>query len=66
MITVILKDGEYIDVALRRLKRLVEKTGLIKELKQRKRYEKKSKEKQRKITSAIKRRLKKQRKISTY
>ena len=60
MITIILKNGEYIDTALRRFKRLIEKTGLIKELKQRKRYEKPSKERQRKITAAIKRRLKKQ------
>lgn len=60
MITIQLKNGEYIDTALRRFKRLIEKTGLIKELKQRKRYEKPSKEKQKKITAAIKRRLKKQ------
>ena len=60
MITVTLKNGEYIDTVLRRFKRLVEKTGLTKELKQRKRYEKPSREKQKKITSAIKRRLKKQ------
>ncbi len=62
MITITLKNGEYIDTALRRFKRLVEKTGLIKELKQRKRYEKPSKKKQKKLTLAIKRHLKKQKK----
>lgn len=59
MITVILKKEEYIDNALRKLKKLTEKTGLIKELKQRRRYEKPSRKKQKKYSLALKRFLKK-------
>jgi small subunit ribosomal protein S21 len=59
MITILLKNGEYIDSAIRRLKRTVEKSGLPKELRQRKRYEKPAKKKQRKLSASRKRTTKK-------
>jgi small subunit ribosomal protein S21 len=59
MITVILKEGEYIDSAMRRLKRIVEKAGIPKELRQRKRYEKPTKKRQRKISASKARQVRK-------
>ncbi len=60
MITVIVNDNEQVESALRRLKRLVEKSGLIKELRLRERFEKFSKKKQRKMVAAKKREIKRQ------
>lgn len=58
MITILIKNGEHIDSTLRKFKKTVEKTGLTKELRQRRRHEKQSKKKQRKIAAAIKRQTK--------
>ncbi|HFL8819282.1 MAG TPA: 30S ribosomal protein S21 [Candidatus Azoamicus sp. OHIO2] len=59
MPSVIVKDNESIDVALRKLKRSVEKAGLPKELRRREFYEPPSKIKKRRISTAKKRLLKK-------
>ncbi len=56
---VIIKDGESLDFAIRKLKRMVEKTGLPKELRKREFYEPPSKVKKRNISTAKKRMLKK-------
>ena len=60
MITVIVNENEPIDSAMRRLKRFVEKSGLIKELRQRERFEKPSKKRQREKVAAKKREIKRQ------
>lgn len=52
------KENEPFDVALRRFKRLVEKTGLLTELRAREFYEKPTTERKRKLAAAIKRRHK--------
>jgi small subunit ribosomal protein S21 len=52
------KENEPFDVALRRFKRLVEKTGLLTELRAREFYEKPTTERKRKLAAAIKRRIK--------
>lgn len=66
MISVILNEGEFIDSAIRRLKRLVEKSGILRELRQRERYEKPAKKRQREKMAAKKRELKRQRLLFTY
>jgi len=52
------KENEPFDVALRRFKRAVEKTGLLTELRAREFYEKPTSERKRKLAAAIKRRYK--------
>lgn len=52
------KENEPFDVALRRFKRTVEKTGLLSELRARKYYEKPTAERKRKRAAAIKRHYK--------
>ena len=52
------KENEPFDVALRRFKRAVEKTGLLTELRAREFYEKPTAERKRKLAAAIKRRYK--------
>ncbi len=59
MPSVIIKENESIDLAIRRLKRSVEKAGLPKELRRREFYEPPSKIKKRRISTAKKRLLKK-------
>jgi small subunit ribosomal protein S21 len=53
-----LKENEPFDVALRRFKRAVEKTGLLTELRAREFYEKPTAERKRKHAAAVKRRFK--------
>ena len=53
------KENEPADVAIRRLKRLVEKAGILTELRKREFYEKPSEERKRKRAAAIKRYQKK-------
>ncbi len=58
MTTVRIKDNEPFEFALRRFKRIVEKTGLIKELRARSFYEKPKSERKRKHAAAVKRQYK--------
>ncbi|ACA95575.1 30S ribosomal protein S21 [Burkholderia cenocepacia] len=53
MTTITLKLNEPIDVALRRFRRDIEKTGLIRELRARTGYEKPTTERKRKKASAV-------------
>jgi small subunit ribosomal protein S21 len=55
MPSVRVRDTEYIDVALRRFKRAVEKAGIIMELRRREFYEKPTAERKRKRAAAINR-----------
>jgi small subunit ribosomal protein S21 len=55
MPTVRVKENEPFEVALRRFKRTVEKTGLLTELRAREFYEKPTAERKRKLAAAIKR-----------
>jgi small subunit ribosomal protein S21 len=55
MPSVIIKDNESIDIAIRKLKRSVEKSGLPKELRRREFYEPPSKIKKRRISTSKKR-----------
>jgi small subunit ribosomal protein S21 len=55
MTTVRVKENEPFDVALRRFKRMVEKTGLLTELRAREYYEKPTWERKRKAAAAVKR-----------
>ena len=50
-----LRENEPFDVALRRFKRAVEKTGLLTELRAREFYEKPTSERKRKLAAAVKR-----------
>ena len=54
-----IKDNEPFEVALRRFKRGVEKTGLLTELRAREFYEKPTAERKRKAAAAVKRHAKK-------
>ena len=54
-----IKDNEPFEVALRRFKRTVEKTGLLTELRAREFYEKPTQERKRKAAAAVKRHAKK-------
>ena len=58
MPTIKLKENEPFDVALRRFKRTIEKTGLITELRAREFYEKPTAERKRKKAAAVKRHYK--------
>jgi len=58
MTTVRLKENEPFEVALRRFKRTVEKTGLLTELRAREFYEKPTSERKRKLAAAVKRHYK--------
>ena len=58
MPTIRLKENEPFDVALRRFKRTIEKTGLLTELRAREFYEKPTAERKRKKAAAIKRHFK--------
>ena len=58
MTTIRVKENEPFDVALRRFKRAVEKTGLLTELRAREFYEKPTAERKRKLAAAVKRQSK--------
>lgn len=55
MPTVRVKENEPFEVALRRFKRTVEKTGLLTELRSREYYEKPTTARKRKLAAAVKR-----------
>ncbi len=55
MSSVRVKENEPFDVALRRFKRLIEKTGLLNDLRAREYYEKPTWERKRKAAAAVKR-----------
>ncbi|NLD68682.1 MAG: 30S ribosomal protein S21 [Limnobacter sp.] len=55
MTTVRLRENEPFDVALRRFRRTVERTGLLRELRTREYYEKPTAERKRKKAAAVKR-----------
>lgn len=55
MTTVRVKENEPFEVAMRRFKRSVEKTGLLTELRAREFYEKPTAERKRKLAAAVKR-----------
>jgi small subunit ribosomal protein S21 len=55
MTTVRIKENEPFEVALRRFKRTVEKTGLLTDLRAREFYEKPTSERKRKLAAAVKR-----------
>lgn len=58
MPTVVVKEGESIDGAIRRFKRKCEKAGVLSELKKRQHYEKPSVKKKKKALAARKKLLK--------
>lgn len=55
------KENEPFDVALRRFKRTIERTGLLTELRAREFYEKPTQERKRKLAAAVKRQWKRTR-----
>ena len=55
MTKIVLKLNEPVDVALRRFRREIQKTGLIQELRARGFYEKPTTERKRKLASAVSR-----------
>ena len=61
MTTIRLKENEPFEVAMRRFKRTIEKTGLLTELRAREFYEKPTAERKRKHAAAVKRRYKRMR-----
>jgi small subunit ribosomal protein S21 len=61
---VLLEDTENFDIALRRFKKQVEKSGILSELKKRQHYEKPSVQRKKKRAAARKRLLKKMRKLN--
>jgi small subunit ribosomal protein S21 len=58
MTTVRVKENEPFEVAMRRFKRAVEKTGLLTDLRAREFYEKPTAERKRKMAAAVKRHYK--------
>ena len=59
MPVVVVRDGEPFESALRRFKKLCERTGILSEVKKREHYEKPSVKRKKKILAAKKRALKK-------
>ena len=58
MTTIKLKENEPCEVAMRRVKRSIEKTGILTELRAREFYEKPTAERKRKLAAAVKRNYK--------
>ena len=58
------KENEPFEVAIRRFKRTVEKTGLLTELRAREFYEKPTAERKRKLAAAVKRQHKRLRSLT--
>jgi len=52
------KENEPFEVAMRRFKRIIEKTGLLTDLRAREFYEKPTQERKRKLAAAVKRQQK--------
>jgi len=63
MPTIIIRDGESFESALRRFKKQCERTGILSEVKRREYYEKPSVKRKKKILAAKKRVLKKMRRM---
>jgi small subunit ribosomal protein S21 len=63
MTTVIIREGESFESALRRFKKQCERTGILSEVRKREHYEKPSVKRKKKILAAKKRALKKMRKM---
>lgn len=61
MPAVVVRDGESFESALRRFKKLCEKTGILSEVKKREHFEKPSVKRKKKMLAAKKRVLKKMR-----
>jgi len=61
MPAVVVRDGESFESALRRFKKLCEKTGILSEIKKREYFEKPSVKRKKKMLAAKKRALKKMR-----
>jgi small subunit ribosomal protein S21 len=61
MPAVVVRDGESFESALRRFKKLCEKTGILSEIKKREHFEKPSVKRKKKMLAAKKRALKKMR-----
>jgi small subunit ribosomal protein S21 len=61
MPAVVIRDGESFERALRRFKKLCEKTGILSEIKKREHFEKPSVKRKKKLLAAKKRALKKMR-----
>jgi len=59
MVGVRVKEGESIEVALRRFKRACEKAGIMSEVRRREFYEKPTAKRKRRLAAAVKRHLKK-------
>ena len=55
MTTIKVKENEPFEVAMRRFKRSIEKTGILTELRAREFYEKPTAERKRKLAAAVKR-----------
>ncbi len=53
MIVVPIKEGENVDKALKKLKRKFEKTGVVKELRERQKFTKKSVKRREQIKKAV-------------
>lgn len=64
MPSVRVKENEPFEVAIRRFKRTVEKTGLLTELRAREFYEKPTAERKRKLAAAVKRQHKRLRSMT--
>ena len=64
MTTVRIKENEPFEVALRRFKRTIEKTGLLTDLRAREFYEKPTSERKRKLAAAVIRRSASRRRTS--
>ena len=54
------KDNEHFDAAMRRFKRVVEKSGVLSEMRKREHFEKRSAQRKRAMAAAVKRFRKKQ------
>lgn len=61
MTAIVIRDGESFESALRRFKKLCEKTGILSEIKKREHFEKPSVKRKKKMLAAKKRALKKMR-----
>jgi small subunit ribosomal protein S21 len=59
MTAVVVRDGESFESALKRFKKLCEKTGILSEIKKREHFEKPSVKRKKKMLAAKKRALKK-------
>jgi small subunit ribosomal protein S21 len=59
MTAVVVRDGESFESALRRFKKLCEKTGILSEIKKREHFEKPSVKRKKKMLAAKKRAMKK-------